>query len=343
MSAQRLSRSRWLAALLLLAGLVVASDARGHDAGRQATQPRVAFVIGAGCADPFEHLLCVAFKRAARLTGVTGRIISPSAREDPADTLELLAKQRYDLVVVFGFQYYEPLGEAARRQPGGRFAILDTTRSNVAGSPRNVQGVVFRTSEAAYLAGWLAARLERERRGRDTVGVVAGVKLPSVDDFVIGFRAGTRRVSPGIRLLVAYSRDFVDPTKCNAIAHRQIARGAGVVFNVAGACGLGTLAAAEESGVWGVGVDTDQSFLGPHILTSVVKHYDAGLVILLRQVRAGRLTPGRDTVLTLREGAVGLGKISPQVPASLRKELDRLRGRIARGAVRVPGAFPDPR
>jgi basic membrane lipoprotein Med (substrate-binding protein (PBP1-ABC) superfamily) len=119
-----------------------------HDAGRQATQPRVAFVIspGAGCAEPFLRLVCVAFKRATRLTGVTGRVISPSAREDLADTLELIAKQGYDLVIVFGFQYYERLGEAARRQPGARFAILDTTRENVAGKPRNVEGVVFRTS-----------------------------------------------------------------------------------------------------------------------------------------------------------------------------------------------------
>src|SRR3989440_11915703 len=33
-------------------------------------------------------------------------------------------------------------------------------------------------------------------------------------------------------------------------------------------CGLGTLDAAKEKRVWGIGVDADQSFLGPHVLTS---------------------------------------------------------------------------
>jgi basic membrane protein A and related proteins len=255
----------------------------------------------------------------------------------------VLARQRYDLVIVFRFGYYGALGEVARRQPQARFAIMDAPLSYIPGRPRNVEGVVFRTSEAAYLAGWLAGRLELRRPGRDAVGIVAGIKLPSVDDYVIGFRAGVRRASPGVKVLVAYSRDFADATKCNAIARRQIARGAGIVLHVAAGCGLGALEAAKESGAWGVGVDTDQSFLGKHILTSVIKRYGIGFLTLLRQARAGRIPTGRDTVLTLREKAVGLGRISPKVEARLRAQMGVLSRRIARGDIHVPGAFPDPR
>ena len=183
----------------------------------------------------------------------------------------------------------------------------------------------------------------QRRPGKDVVGVVGGVKVSSVRDFVIGFRAGARRGAPRARVLTGYSNDFVDPTKCEAVARRQIAQGAEVVFNVAGGCGLGTLAAARKAGVWGIGVDTDQSFLGPHILTSVVKRYDAGFVSLLRRVKSGRLRTGGNTILTLRGGAVGLGKISRRVPAPIRAELDRLERRIASGRLRVPGAYPDPR
>lgn len=329
---------------LVVALLVVAGSRAGMYEGDGARSPRVVLVTeSVGCREAFQRLVCDGFRRAVKRTGIEGRIITPTAREDLVDVLELIARQPYELLIVFGFGYYEALGEAARRQPSGRFAIMDASRDNVAGQPRNVQGVVLRASEAAYLAGWLAGSLERGRTGRDTVGVVAGVKIPSVDDFVIGFRAGARRASPGARVLIAYSSDFVDAAKCKAIARRQIARGAGVVFNVAGGCGLGTLEAAKERGVWGIGVDTDQSFLGPHILTSVVKRYDAAFLAVLRQVKAGRIPTGRDTVLTLREDAVGLSPIRSGVPASLRKAIERLRGPIAVGTVRVPGAFPDPR
>ena len=197
-------------------------------------------------------------------------------------------------------------------------------------------------SEAAFLAGFLAARMEQPRPGRDAVGVVAGYPIPAVQDFVIGFRAGARRASRLVRVFADYSYDFLDASRCGAIARRQIANGAGVLFNVAGACGLGTLDAARDRGAWGIGVDVDQSFLGPHILTSVLKDFEAAFVALFRRLKAGRL-PAGNTVLTSGQGAVGLGKISRRVPGPLRAELERLERRIASGAIHVPGAFPDPR
>jgi basic membrane protein A and related proteins len=157
-----------------------------------------------------------------------------------------------------------------------------------------------------------------------------------VNDFIVGFRAGARSADPGIEVLTGYSDDFLDANKCEAIARSQIARGAGTVFNVAGLCGLGTLRAAKDAGVWGIGVDTDQSFLGAHILTSVLKNYDAAFLELMRQVRSGRIRTDRTTVLTLRQGGAGLGRVSPKVPASLRAELVRLRQRIVAGEIATP-------
>jgi len=324
--------------------LAAAGTGTGAQDESEQAQLSVVFLIESlGCGDPFNKLLCDGFTRASRRTGVAAKIISASVREDPVDTLELVAKQRHDLVVVFGFTNFDALGVVSVRRPKQRFAVVDRSRADIQRRPRNVRGVVFRGSEAAYLAGFLAARLEQRRAGPDILGVVGGVKLPAVDDFIVGFRAGAHRASPGVKVLVGYSNDFVDQSKCEAIARQQIARGAGAVFNVAGGCGLGTLEAAKDRGVWGIGVDTDQSFLGPHVLTSVVKRFEVGFLKLLRELKSGAIrTPG-DTVLTLRDGGVGLGKISPKVPAALRAEIDRLRRRIVAGEIRVPGTVPIPK
>lgn len=265
--------------------------------------------------------------------------MTPTAREDIVDTLNLIAKQRYDLVIGFGGPFFGSVGQIARLHPGVRFVAYDLPKTALGQSPSNVSGLTYRTSEAAYLAGWLAARLERRRPGPDVVGVVAGVRqMPAVSDYVIGFRAGARRASPGIKVLVDYSNDFLDASKCAALARSQIAKGAGAVFDVAGDCGLGALAAAKEADVWGIGVDREMSFLGPHILTSVVKRFDVGFLTLLRKAQAGGLRDGADTELTLRSGAVGLGRISPSVPAGYRRELDRLRRQIIAGKISVPNA-----
>jgi basic membrane protein A len=317
-----------LVAMLALLG----AGAAGAWAHPEQTRARVVLVTS-GCTQT--DFICAGFMRVLPRTNVSARIVSPDFREDPVGTLSLLARQRYDLIIV-DFNYTEALAEVAPRFPKAQFALFDLPLSEIGGHAPNVEGVVHRPTEAAYLAGWLAARLEQRRHGKDVVGAVGGIKIPSVDAFIDGFRAGARAADPGITVLTEYSNDFTDPNKCEAIARSEIARGAGIVFNVAGRCGLGTLEAAKQARVWGIGVDTDQSFLGPHILTSVLKRYDAGFRFLLKQVRAGKLRGGTTTVLSLRNGGAGLGRLSPKVPAALRAELDRLRQRIARGEIVVP-------
>jgi basic membrane protein A and related proteins len=311
-------------------------------AGAASPKPRVAVVLDEGpCPnqdtpnqDPLR--LCEGIGRAMRATGVRARIVAPTVREDLVDFLSLLARQPYDAVVLWGLYYRPAVAVVARRYPKMPFVVVDAPRSEVQNAPKNVHGLVLQTREAAFLAGWLAAKLEARRPGRDVVGVVGGIPVPGVTTFVDGFRAGAKRAVPGATVLVHYSGDFVDPAKCAALARKQIARGAGMVFDVAGACGLGAMEAAADAGIWAVGVDTDQSFLGPHVLTSVLKSYEAGFAEVFRQVKAGRLGPGRDTVLTIRDGAAGLGKISPRVPRQLVAQVEELRRRIVSGDLRVP-------
>ena len=325
-------------ALLLLPSIAAGALAAAH----AATPPKVAVVLepGGECPDPGTLQLCEGLRRAVRETGVTAKVVAPTFRDDITDFLDLIARQGYAAVIVFGYQLRPELGDVAVRHPGVPFVMMDGYRSETTRPARNVQGMAFRTSEAAFLAGWLAAKLEQRRPGRDVVGIVAGIKTRAVDDFAVGFAAGARRAAPGVRVLTDYSNDFLDPSKCAALARRQIARGAGTVFNVAGECGLGTLAVARVAGVWGVGVDTDQSFLGPHILTSVLKRYDAGFREVLEQARAGRVATGGDTILTTRDAAVGLGRISPHVPRPLLRQLGSLQRRIAAGVVVVPETVP---
>jgi basic membrane protein A and related proteins len=324
--------SRALVLMLALAG----AAALGVGADAAPRHPRV-ILVTRNCSEG--NFLCPPFEQALRRTGVSGKIISPDEREDPVATLSLLATQGYDLIVVDLF-WDRTLAQVAPKFPKTHFAIIDEALGLIRGRPKNVQAVVLRTNEASYLAGWLAGEMEKRRPGPDIVGVVGGYSFQAVDDFIVGFTAGVLRASPHAVVLKKYSGDFADPSKCEAIARSQIARGAGVVFNVAGACGRGTLRAAKDAGVWGIGVDTDQSGLGPHILTSVVKRYDGVMRTLLEQVRDGHVAGGITTALALGDHGATLGRISPKVPASLRAGIDALARQIVTGTLRVPGVAP---
>ena len=323
---------------LAAAGIAVAAACvtGGATTAAADSEARVAVVLDiGGCQDTATLKLCEGLRGAMRRTGVQARIVSPTFRESLADFIGLIARQHYDAVLLFGLYYDPQIAAVARRYPKVPFVLIDASRADMPKAPPNVAGEVLQTREAAFLAGWLAAKLEQRRPGPDVVGAVGGFKVPGVTTFLDGFAAGARHAAPGVKVLVRYSNDFVDRTKCAALARRQIARGAGVVFNVAGACGLGTMQAASDAGVWAIGVDSDQSFLGPHVLTSVLKRYEAAFVDVFNRVKAGRLRPGRDTTLTMRDGAAGLGRISPRVPHDLVTQLRHLQRQIVTGKIRV--------
>jgi basic membrane protein A len=180
---------------LAAAGIAVAAACVTGAATTAATapEPQVAIVLDVGgCPDTDTLALCEGIRRAMRRTGVHARIVSPTLREDLADFLSLIARQRYAAVVLFGLYYNPQVSAVARRYPKVPFIVMEAPRADVPNAPPNVQGEVLQAREAAFLAGWLAAKLEQRRPGPDAVGVVGGFKSPGVTTFVDGFVVGAR-------------------------------------------------------------------------------------------------------------------------------------------------------
>src|SRR5919108_4881520 len=163
-----------------------------------------------------------------------------------AGVLAALARQGYDLVVGVGFAQGEAVDKAATQFPNTKFVIIDVDQRSLAHKPKNVVGLIFREQEVGYLAGYLAALVEKHKPGRDVISSVGGMKEPPVDRFIAGYQAGAKEAVPGIKLLNGYSQDWDDQAKCKEVALNQIAAGSGGVFPNAGRCGPGALAAANE-------------------------------------------------------------------------------------------------
>jgi basic membrane protein A len=138
-------------------------------------------------------------------------------------------------------------------------------------------------------------------------------------------------VNPDATFSNAFIGAFFDPAKAKEAAIAQIDAGADIVFTAAGACGLGALSAAGIRGVWGVGVDLDQSHLGPHILASAVKRFEQAISIAVRSYLNGTLPAGRDVVLGLDDDGIGIVGISPEVPDVVRREIARAAAAVQRG------------
>jgi basic membrane protein A len=328
---------RPLVALFAALTLVALSGSEAN----AAKQYRVVFLEGPDPAYRIALQHVAGMRRAVRDFEVAGQVVHLPIRMSPASTLRTLAR-RNDLVITGG-DMGGFVADVAKSSPDTRFVVAETRAEwwGLSSWPDNVAGVVTRDEEIGFVVGYLAGLVERGRPGPDVVGSVGGIKVPPVDSLIAGYQAGARRASPGIRTLNDYSNDFADPGNCRPVAAAQIAKGAGVVFNVAGGCGLGTLAAARAARVWAIGVDQDQSALGPHILTSAVKRFDVRVHSLVEQLVEGRLQTGRDTSLGLREGVLDLGKVSRQVSRRTLEQVLAIQRRIESGRLQgIPTTVP---
>ena len=322
---------------LALAASGCGGDGEGAETGGDESL-RIGLVTDTGQLNDrgFNHLAYVGLKQAEEELGVTVRVAESKSTSDYVPNLSTFARQGYDLVIGVGYTEIAAMEAVSERFPETRFAIVDVSYADLKGKPANVRGLLFREEQVGYLAGYLAGLTEKRDPGPDVVSSVGGQKQPPVDRFIAGYQAGAKAAAPGIETLNAYSQDFADQAKCKEIALNQIAAGSGVVFQVAGGCGLGALDAARERKVWGIGVDADQSFLGPHILTSALKSVDTSVFLTIKDVKDGNFAGGKDTVFSLEQRGVSLGQISDKVPTGDLEALRRVRQEIIDGEIEVP-------
>ncbi|HZP74097.1 MAG TPA: BMP family ABC transporter substrate-binding protein [Gaiellaceae bacterium] len=279
----------------------------------------------------FNHLAYVGLQRAAAQFGVQTRVVTSNTPADYIPNLSALAKQGYNLVIAVGFTEIDALKAVAKQYPKTHFAIVDVSNADEGGLP-NVEGLLFREQEAGYLAGY-AAGLAAKDRGGKAVSSVGGEKQPPVDRYIAGYEAGAKAADPGIQTLNDYSQDFENQARCKEVALNQIAAGSVVVFQVAGGCGLGALDAAQEQGVWGIGVDADQGYLGPYVLTSALKRVDTSVFDAIGDAKSGHFKGGRDAVYGIDVGGVGIGKFSAKAPAGIAAKVEQVKKEIAAGKI----------
>ena len=300
-----------------------------------AEQLRVGLIVDKGQLDDngFNELAFRGVQRAEKELAIKGRVIESASAADYIPNMTSLARDGYDLVIGVGFAQGDAVGKVAQKFPDVSFAIIDVDQAFVPGTPANVEGLLFREQEVGYLVGYLAGLEEKRREGKDVISAVGGMKEPPVDRFIAGYFAGAEKAAPGIETILDYSQDWDDQAKCKELALNQIARGSNVVFQVAGGCGLGALNAAGERDRWGIGVDADQSFLGPHILTSAQKGVDSAVFLTIKSIQDGSWKGGGNATFGLKEDGVGLGKVSPDVPDEDVDQVEQIKQQIVGGEI----------
>jgi basic membrane protein A len=265
----------------------------------------------------FNDLAKRGLDRAVEELGVQGEVIESRDTASYVPNLTQAAEQS-DLAVGVGFLLTEAMTEVANQYPDKSFLLIDS----VSEAP-NVQGVLFREQEGAFLSGVLAGLMTESNQ----LGVVGGRKIPPVVRYVVGFD-----------VVVAYADTFGDPALGKELTLAQYNQGVDIAFPVAGATGIGSFEAAKElgEGHWVIAADTDQSQLGAEYQLGVSeKGVDSALFLAAQQVAEGTFEAGEQS-LGLAEGGVGLGHPHESVPQEVLDVIAAYEQAIIDGSITVP-------
>jgi basic membrane protein A and related proteins len=353
--------SRWViaACLAALAAALVVGTASGGAKARTVSAKQVAIITDIGGLNDhgFNHLAYVGFQRAQSKLGTKGRVFITNTSQERLPNLQAAAKDGYGLVIGVGFNFFQDFGQVDTSFPSTHFAGVDISQGDICpnfapscDAQKNYHGIKFKEQEAGYLVGYIAGLMIHlhPHQGKQIVSAVGANPVPAIVHYLAGFQAGAKKANKHVKVFLNMANDatFNDQTKCKVTTQGQISRGSGIVFEAAGGCGLGGLSAAKQAHIWGIGVDSNQGFLGKFMLTSAVKRVDVGVYNIIKafQKNPASITPDKDTTFTVKNGGLGYAPLSTKVSkkdsALITKKVNAIAALIAKGKIKPPTTYP---
>jgi basic membrane protein A len=292
-------------------------------------------------------------QKAATEYGWEAKYIESKQPTDYEKNIDQFATEKYDVIVTVGFMMGDATAVKAKQYPKIKFAIIDNsyfpTKDSVAcgdtakdcyddGGLKNVASLMFQEDQVGFLAGVLAAGMSKT----GTVCSVAGMEIPPVQRFIIGYENGAKWMKASTNVLNVYIPSFIDPAKGKETGLSMIGQGCDVIFGCGGNTGNGGLLAAKENGLMAIGVDVDQygtyAEVKDALLSSAAKNVDVAVYEFLKTVKEGKFKAGAVTA-NLKNGGVGLapfhdwdGKVPAEVKAKIEEATKGLKdGSIATG------------
>lgn len=331
---KRLSACLALAACIALV-LLACQGGEKQPAGRKAQKVRIGLVLSVGGLGDksFNDSAYEGLMRAKEELGIDPIYGQPEQMAEDEKYLRQYAEEGLDLVIGVGFLMKDALDKVAGEFPDTKFAIIDA----VVEQP-NVASLTFREQDGSFLVGAIAGLMTTTGK----VGFIGGMDIPLIHKFEVGFAEGVKYVNPDAEVLIAYAgsgpQAFSDPVKGKSLALSQFNRGADIIFQAAGSTGNGVIDAAQERGLFAIGVDANQNYMAPgHVLTSMMKRVDVSVFEIVTDVVEGRFRGG-EHVYGLEVDGVGYAMDEYNkglIPPDVIERVAAIKQKIVSGEIKV--------
>lgn len=267
-------------------------------------------------------------EKAGEELGVEVNYLESATDADYQPNMETFVDEDYDLIISVGYMLADATREAAEANPDTKFAIIDDSSIDLP----NVTSLMFKAEQASYLVGYVAGLTTKT----NNIGFVVGMTNETMNQFGYGYCAGAIDANPDITVQQFNANSFADSATGKTMANTAITNGADIIFQAAGATGLGVIEACQEAGVYAIGVDSDQSSIAPKtVLTSAMKRVDNAVYDAVQELIDDKLEGGVQT-FDLAAGGVDIAPSQDLISDDVIKAVDEVKEKIISGDVVIP-------
>ncbi len=332
-------------------------------------QFRVGFVTDTSGIDDksFNSTIWNGILRAQEELGIKAQFLQSEDATQYDPNLTEFANQGYDLIIAAGFSFASALANVAANFPDADFVIIDFIYPALFGVTEgvigydecipNVQGQDFKTDQAAFLAGYLAAGMSETGK----IGVFGGAQIPTVTIFNVGFQSGMEHyneIHDTNIILIGWDNetgeglftdDFSDLEKGKEAAEALFDQGVDIFMPVAGLVGSPGFDVARQYSGYGIWIDFDGYNILPEardvMLTSVVKNINSSIYDVIKAAKEGNFQGCGAYIGDLANSGVSIAPyhdLSNIIPDSLKAEIEDLKSQILSGEITDTGCVSYP-
>jgi basic membrane protein A len=303
----------------------------------------------------FNQLSYEGVQAAAETLGTEVKQVESQSESDYKGNVQSLVDQGCNTIVTVGFALSATTVESATANPDVHYIIIDDAAdADMDGKTdaENIKPLLYDTSQAAFLAGYLAAGYSADKSAK--VGTFGGQPFPTVTIFMDGFKQGVDHynATKGANVEVigyeggdkgSFTGGFEANETAKTTARNIIDQGVDVILPVGGPVYQSAIAAIQDSGrdVALVGVDADFYETDPstqdYVLTSIEKRMDVSTEEAVAASGNGEFS-AEPYVGTLENGGVDIAPLhnfEDKVDPALVEEVDALREQIVSGELEV--------
>jgi basic membrane protein A len=203
------------------------------------------------------------------------------------ETFRNYAAEGYDVILGHGGEYADSITTVAKEYPKTWFGL-----TNGAAEGPNVSAMIIGYNQMSYLAGVLACNMTQTNH----IGFVGGESIPVVDEGANAFKQGAQTCGKEVQVDVVYTGNWADVTKARESGLALIAGGADVLYHILDTADAGLIAAAEDEGVYAIGLYRDSSSLGPKAVIGSALGFPGTMIY---ELACGHIPQGEKTWLTV--------------------------------------------